>query len=484
MMRILWIDDEIEELGSIITFLKSQGVEVDTAKSAVEGVDKLSRNVYNLVLLDYRMPGVNGLEALKLIKRSYPNLPVVMLTMITDEEVIKRSFVEDAYDYIVKPVQPAQILALISRLKKTSLKRDVFLEEAEKLREELREIPETFEGWLLKAVKIFQSRVKYKAYRSKFDEILEEENSKFAEWIARFYPEIIRDSTLVMSHNLLRKMVLPYLEVAPVVLFVLDNFRFDQIYEIVSEISTLHKVEQFVYMSILPSITQFSRNALFSGKLPDEMERMMEGVLQDNQNELKMLWNLLNEEKYKVKTWYTKIKSLGSLSEIEPVGRRFEIYVVNFVDTILHISSSLEQLKVLGEGESSVKRWGKLVLEDGRFARVIEKFLDKGYWVFITSDHGWVIGREAIRVYGEELAKGFRFKHGRGVRVEGRKVLTIERAREWGLPDWGQFLFATEDGFFVWGEKMDEYAETYKNRMFHGGISLEEMILSLVRIRP
>jgi len=484
MMRILWIDDEIEELGSIITFLKSQGVEVDTAKSAVEGVDKLSRNVYNLVLLDYRMPGVNGLEALKLIKRSYPNLPVVMLTMITDEEVIKRSFVEDAYDYIVKPVQPAQILALISRLKKTSLKRDVFLEEAEKLREELREIPETFEGWLLKAVKIFQSRVKYKAYRSKFDEILEEENSKFAEWIARFYPEIIRDSTLVMSHNLLRKMVLPYLEVAPVVLFVLDNFRFDQIYEIVSEISTLHKVEQFVYMSILPSITQFSRNALFSGKLPDEMERMMEGVLQDNQNELKMLWNLLNEEKYKVKTWYTKIKSLGSLSEIEPVGRRFEIYVVNFVDTILHISSSLEQLKVLGEGESSVKRWGKLVLEDGRFAKVIEKFLDKGYWVFITSDHGWVIGREAIRVYGEELAKGFRFKHGRGVRVEGRKVLTIERAREWGLPDWGQFLFATEDGFFVWGEKMDEYAETYKNRMFHGGISLEEMILSLVRIRP
>ena len=484
MMRILWIDDEIEELGSIITFLKSQGVEVDTAKSAVEGVDKLSRNVYNLVLLDYRMPGVNGLEALKLIKRSYPNLPVVMLTMITDEEVIKRSFVEDAYDYIVKPVQPAQILALISRLKKTSLKRDVFLEEAEKLREELREIPETFEGWLLKAVKIFQSRVKYKAYRSKFDEILEEENSKFAEWIARFYPEIIRDSTLVMSHNLLRKMVLPYLEVAPVVLFVLDNFRFDQIYEIVSEISTLHKVEQFVYMSILPSITQFSRNALFSGKLPDEMERMMEGVLQDNQNELKMLWNLLNEEKYKVRTWYTKIKSLGSLSEIEPVGRRFEIYVVNFVDTILHISSSLEQLKVLGEGESSVKRWGKLVLEDGRFARVIEKFLDKGYWVFITSDHGWVIGKEAIRVYGEELAKGFRFKHGRGVRVEGRKVLTIERAREWGFPDWGQFLFATEDGFFVWGEKMDEYAETHKNRMFHGGISLEEMILSLVRIRP
>jgi len=125
MMRILWIDDEIEELGSIITFLKSQGVEVDTAKSAVEGVDKLSRNVYNLVLLDYRMPGVNGLEALKLIKRSYPNLPVVMLTMITDEEVIKRSFVEDAYDYIVKPVQPAQILALIQGLK-NKLKRDVF----------------------------------------------------------------------------------------------------------------------------------------------------------------------------------------------------------------------------------------------------------------------------------------------------------------------------------------------------------------------
>jgi Response regulator containing CheY-like receiver, AAA-type ATPase, and DNA-binding domains len=143
-MRILWIDDEIDELGSVISFLKSQGVDVDTAKSAIEGVEKLSRNTYNLVLLDYRMPGVNGLEALRLIKRSYPNLPVVMITMITDEEVIKKSFVEDAYDYIVKPVQPAQILALLSKLKRTSIKKDVFLEEAEKLREEISEIPGNF----------------------------------------------------------------------------------------------------------------------------------------------------------------------------------------------------------------------------------------------------------------------------------------------------------------------------------------------------
>ncbi|MDT7903687.1 MAG: bifunctional response regulator/alkaline phosphatase family protein [Candidatus Caldipriscus sp.] len=483
-MRILWIDDEIDELGSVIAFLRSQGVDVDTAKSAIEGVEKLSRNTYNLVLLDYRMPGVSGLEALRLIKQSYPNLPVVMLTMITDEEVIKRSFVEDAYDYIVKPVQPAQILALLSKLKRTSIKKDVFLEEAEKLREELSEIPETFEGWLLKAIKIFQARIRYRAYRSKFDEILEEENVKFSEWVSRFYPEIIRDSTILMSHNLLKKMVLPYLEVAPVALFVLDNFRFDQLYEVVSEISTFYKVEQFVYMSILPSVTQFSRNALFAGKLPDEMERMMEGVLQDNQNELKMLWKLLEEERYKVKTWYTKIKNLESLSEIEPVGKRFEIYVVNFVDTILHISSSLEQLKALGEGESSVKRWARLVLEDGRFAKVIERFLEEGYWVFITSDHGWVIGREPMRVFGEELAKGFRYKHGRGIRVEGRKFLMVEKPKEWGLPDWGQFLFATEDGFFVWGERMDEYAEIYKNRMFHGGISLEEMVLSLIRVQP
>jgi hypothetical protein len=60
----------------------------------------------------------------------------------------------------------------------------------------------------------------------------------------------------------------------------------------------------------------------------------------------------------------------------------------------------------------------------------------------------------------------------------------VEKPKEWGLPDWGQFLFATEDGFFVWGERMDEYAEIYKNRMFHGGISLEEMVLSLIRVQP
>ncbi len=483
-MKILWIDDEIEELNSVISFLKSQGLDVDTAKSAVEGVEKLSKNTYNLVLLDYRMPGVNGLDTLRLIRRTYPNLPVVMLTMITDEEIIRKSLVEEAYDYIVKPVQPAQLLALISRLRRESFKREMFGEEAERLREEVRNIPETFEGWLLKAVKIFQARVNYRAYRSKFDEILNEENRKFCLWVEENYKDIIRDDTLLMSHTLLRKMILPYVEVSPVVLIVLDNFRFDQMYEIVSEISSSYKIEQYVYMSILPTATQYSRNALFSGKLPLEMERFMEGVLADNQNELKLLWNLLNEEKYRVKTWYSKIKDLETLSSLKPYGRRLEVYVVNFVDTILHLTANVEPLKALGEGESSIKRWARLVLEDGRFVRVINGFLDKGYRVFITSDHGWVIGREPLRVFGENITKGFRYKYGDGLEIKGDKIVRVKKPREWGLPEWGEFVFAKEDGYFVWGEKMEEYAEIYKNKMFHGGISLEEIVLNLIHIQP
>ncbi len=480
---MLWIDDEIEELGSVIAFLRSQGIEVDTAQSAVEGVDKLSKNTYNLILLDYRMPTINGLEALKLIKRTFPNVPVVMLTMITDEEVIKKSLVEDAYDYIVKPVQPAQLLALISKLRKESFKRDTYGEEAEKLKYEVSQIPETFEGYLLKAVKIFQARHNYRAYRVKFDEILNDENKKFKEWIVRNYPEIISDDTLPMSHTIMRKVILPNVEVSPVVVIVLDNFRFDQMYEIVSELHSTYKIEQMVYMSILPTATQYSRNAFFSGKLPRDMEKFMPGVLNDNQNELKLLWNLLNEEKYRVQSWYSKVKDLETLSKLKPYGRRLEIYVVNFVDTILHLTANVEPLKSLGEGESSIKRWARLVLEDGRFGKVINRFIEEGYQVFITSDHGWIIGNEPMKVEGSEISKGFRYKFGRDLAVQGNDFIKVDSLEEWGLPDWGEFIFATENGFFVWGEKADEYAEIYRKKMFHGGISLEEMVLNLIRIR-
>jgi len=169
-MRILWIDDEIEEMYSIVSFLRSQGIDVDTATTVEEGVDKLARQHYNLILLDYRMPRIDGLQALKLIKRTYPHVPVVMLTMMTDAELIKKAMVEDAYDYLVKPVQPAQLMALIARLQKESLKKEYYMDEADHLSEEIERIPETFDGYLLKAVKIFQARHVYKGYRTKFDE--------------------------------------------------------------------------------------------------------------------------------------------------------------------------------------------------------------------------------------------------------------------------------------------------------------------------
>ena len=112
---ILWADDEIDLLKPHILFLKNKGYEVDTVTNGRDALDAMASQNYNLIILDENMPGISGLEALQQIKISQPNVPVIMITKSEEENIMNQAIGSQIADYLIKPVNPMQILLSIKK---------------------------------------------------------------------------------------------------------------------------------------------------------------------------------------------------------------------------------------------------------------------------------------------------------------------------------------------------------------------------------
>ena len=113
--RILWADDEIELLRPHIMFLEQKGYEVETANNGSDAVEMAREGHFDIVFLDEQMPGISGVEALEKIKAEFPNLPVVMITKSEEERIMEDAIGSNIADYLIKPVNPNQILLSLKR---------------------------------------------------------------------------------------------------------------------------------------------------------------------------------------------------------------------------------------------------------------------------------------------------------------------------------------------------------------------------------
>jgi len=104
MERILVVDDEVEVCNTLKKFLTSKGYEVYTALDGETAVSKTKEVRPHIVLLDIIMPGMNGIDTLKEIKKVDPAVGVIMVTAVVDEELAKRALELGAYEYITKPL--------------------------------------------------------------------------------------------------------------------------------------------------------------------------------------------------------------------------------------------------------------------------------------------------------------------------------------------------------------------------------------------
>ena len=115
MERILWADDEIDLLKPHILFLKQKGYDVATVSNGRDALDALENEQFSLILLDENMPGLSGLETLTLIHQSHPQIPVIMITKSEEENIMNQAIGNKIADYLIKPVNPNQILLSIKK---------------------------------------------------------------------------------------------------------------------------------------------------------------------------------------------------------------------------------------------------------------------------------------------------------------------------------------------------------------------------------
>jgi len=508
MAKILWADDEIELLLPHVLFLKNKGHEVITVQSGDEAVDKVKENDYEIIFLDENMPGISGLDTLELIKAEKPSVPIIMITKSEEEEIMDEAIGGRISDYLIKPVNPNQILLAIK--KNLEGKRLVNEKASSNYQQKFREISLDLQNRLDadEWVDIYKRIVYWELQLDKTDQSMQdilqmqknEANQIFSKFVEKNYLNWLNIEGPLMSHQLLKHKVFPNVRNNKTFLIIIDNLRYDQwliIRPLLSEMFTI-KTED-LYYSILPTATQYARNSIFSGMLPSEIKRKFPSKWKDendegskNQFEEDFLLYNLQKNGLNLKTSYNKISNLSAGKKIlnnfnNLLQNDFNVIVYNFVDMLSHARTDMEVIRELADDESAYRSltlsWFKHSALYEMFQLIAENNLD----VMITTDHGTIKVNEPSKVIGDRNTNAnLRYKQGRNLNYKAKDVLAIKNPDEAFLPKSNissSYIFAKESKFFVYPNNYNHYVNYYKDTFQHGGISMEEILIPFISLK-
>lgn len=514
MVKILWVDDEVELLRPHILFLEGKGYKVETANNGYDAVEMVRAERFDLVILDEMMPGMTGLETLPQLKDIAPTTPVVMVTKSEEENIMNRAVGSKIADYLIKPVNPSQVLLSI----KKNVHREQLVTEqtTSDYRTEFGHISQAislggdFEHW----VQIYRKIVGWDMELSEssdpsVSEILSyqktEADGEFAKFIKKNYLDWFDERAShttrpVLSHNLMRHSVFPHLDAGEKVTFLLiDNFRYDQWLMVRDLITPHYRVdrEEF-YCAILPTATQYARNALFAGLTPLSISKLMSDKwLNDseegakNAHEEDFLRRLLAQNGRSEKLYFEKLirpeagkRLLENLDKVLNVD--FSVIVYNFLDILSHARTETEIIRELADDEAAFRSLTRSWFEHSELLELIRRLSAKGNRLIITSDHGTKRVDNPIRVVGDrETSTNLRYKTGRNLSFKAKEVFSVDNPEKIGLPKsnlTSNFIFATGGDFLVYPNNYNHYVRYYQNTFQHGGISMEEMIVPLISL--
>lgn len=512
-IRILWADDEIDMLKAHIIFLEQKDYEVYTSNNGDEALDMLRSMHFDIIFLDENMPGLSGLETLQEIKNLNPGIPVVMITKSEEETIMEEAIGSNISDYLIKPVKPNQILLC---LKKNLEKKELVSQKTSfDYQQEFRNIGMelsnnlNFSEWTDVYRKIVGWELRLQSSNDEgMNEVLkmqkEEANKVFAKYYENNYSDWLLGRATqkpTMSHTLIRDKVFPLLdEPGNTVMILIDNLRFDQWKVIQPIIEEFYRVERDeLYYSIIPTVTQFARNALFAGLLPSEIEKKYpnwwlndwdEGT--KNQYEEDLLTENLKRYGRDVKYQFTKVLNLNvgrKLVESLPniVGNKFNVIVYNFVDMLSHARTEMEIIRELADNEAAYRSLTVSWFEHSPLFDIIKYLASKKVNICITTDHGSIRVQSPVKVIGDKQTNtNLRFKAGRNLNFNKKDCFQLKNPDDGRLPKGNvstSYIFARGSDFFAYPNNYNYYANYYRNTFQHGGISLEEVLIPFVVLK-
>lgn len=512
--NILWVDDEIDSLKSQILFLKNKGYAVTPLSNGHDAIELLRDQPVDVVLLDESMPGLTGLETLAKIKENHPMLPVVMITKNEAENIMEEAIGAQITDYLIKPVNPNQVLLSLKKIMDgrrlvSEATTQAYQQDFRNLFMALSSNPNHEEWKELYRRLIFWELEMTRSDSSEMMEVLQsqksEANTEFYKYISKNYEKWVKQpaDAPLFSHELLKRKVFPHLQAGkPSFLVVIDNLRFDQwkaIQPIIND--SFRTIEEDLFYSILPTATQYARNSLFGGMMPVELAAKFPNEWKNDDEEggknlheatfLKA--NLKANRLDNLKVQYLKITNNEDGKSMEDnihnyLNNDLTVIVYNFVDMLSHARTEMEVLKELASDEVSYRSLTVSWFEHSPLYRALKRIADKDIQLFITTDHGTVRVQKPSKCVGDRATTtNLRYKHGRNLQYEDRDVLAFRDPRVAGLPRpnvSSTFIFAKEDVFLCYPNNYNYYVNYYRNTFQHGGISLEEMLVPVVRLLP
>lgn len=512
--RVLWIDDEIDLLKPHVMFLQSKGYEVITLNNGVDALDTIKHQLVDIFFLDEQMPGLSGLETLAKIKEMFPAIPIVMVTKSEEEDIMNEAIGSKISDYLLKPVNPGQILLAIK--KQLESKRLESERSTSSYQQEFREIGAalspnlSFKEW----EEIYKKLVFWDIELSKTDdegmkEVLrnqkDEANLLFSKFVENNYIDCLRkgsENEFDMSHTVLKNRLLPIInDEIPVFFILIDNLRFDHWKVIQKRITPyMNTLSEDVYMSILPSVTHYARNSMFAGLLPSEIEKKYPDywVREDsghykNQNERLLLEECLKRFGKEPNYTFNKVinNSYGfKILEYLPkmMQTPLNVIIYNFIDMLSHASTEIELLRDMANDDASYRSLVESWFEHSPLLELIKNLAGQKAIVIVTSDHGSIRINNPVRIKGDrDTSVNLRFKSGRNLEYNPRDVFSVRNPGDIFLPKitiTSSFVFCRQNDFFVYPNNYNQYVNYYRNTIQHGGISMEEMLVPYAVLQP
>lgn len=539
--RILWADDEIDQLKAHILFLSQKGFDIHPVTNGQDAIDEVLEHEVDLVFLDEQMPGLDGLQTLERIKAIQPLLPVVMITKSEEESIMEDAIGRHIADYLIKPVNPNQILLTIKRVLdrrriQTETASQRYLRSVNQLTSRL-DATDEWSEW----VDIYRQLVRWETELEEGDETLRQilddqfmqANAAFSRFILAHYRDWVRpdgsgqpespsrslrqdrpapsnppspyaktDSIPLLSPDVLSQHVIPHLrDDRPTFFILIDCMRYDQWLEFEKHLSHLYQIDTEFYCSILPTATPFSRNAIYAGLHPLGIQKRHPDLWDTgadenslNKHEEALLRAQLERARKPMPFRYRKILNTGDgrkvLSQLQDHLRvPLNTFVYNFVDTLVHSRSDSDVLRELAPDTGAFRTLADSWFQHSTLLQLFRELAGQNVRIVVTTDHGSIRAMRDTKVFADRhAASSLRYKYGRGLNADNPShVLLIDRPADYQLPSDPQvnsYLIAKEDFYFVYPTQYHKYQNKYRDTFQHGGISMEEMILPIATLTP